>query len=201
MSANDVSDARHLAIRIMLMSIISGGITVIGVICGVIQRDNLGHIYYGLLWGAIIGIVTGLFFNCLVVRVCEENDRVGVEFTFTSPTAFWVPKLFPFHTTTNVLLLVSAVILLYVNLRTSDQGLNEYGDGLALTDLDAITAALFFKGWPFSPYMVCSFHGMRWHPEESFVHLPLLLDALVAYYILLYIAIVSELLWRYWKKL
>jgi hypothetical protein len=75
------------------------------------------------------------------------------------------------------LVLVSGVFL-WLNLRPT--GLEQAFNLRPPDELDPLTRALFYRGWPLSPCTVCVYRGMRWHPEESFCQVPLLLDALVA---------------------
>ena len=43
-----------------------------------------------------------------------------------------------------------------------------------------VAAYLFTHGWPLSPWMMCPVHGMKFHPEETFVWLALIIDAALA---------------------
>jgi hypothetical protein len=69
----------------------------------------------------------------------------------------------PVHVTTAILLTLLTGILLWANLRPT--GWQEELGGLATPgELDPITKAMFWRGWPLSPCMVCLFHGGRFHP-------------------------------------
>jgi len=71
------------------------------------------------------------------------------------------------------------------------------GPGKAVPiELDPVTASLFFRGWPISPFEVCVFHGMKYHPEVSSVRFVLVLDFTVAGLILFGIGVLSESLSR-----
>jgi hypothetical protein len=71
----------------------------------------------------------------------------------------------PVHLTTTILLTLLAGILLWANLRPTVWQ-EEFGGGIdAPTGLDPITKAMFWRGWPLSPCMICLIHGMRLHPS------------------------------------
>ena len=62
-----------------------------------------------------------------------------------------------------LLLTLVAGILLWANLRpTGWQG--EFGIDTP-TGLDPITEAMFWRGWPLSPWMLCLIHSMKLHPD------------------------------------
>jgi hypothetical protein len=69
----------------------------------------------------------------------------------------------PVHRTTAILLTLLTVVLLWANLRPTVWQ-EDFGGGIdAPTGLDPITKAMFWRGWPLSPCMVCLIHGMRFH--------------------------------------
>src|SRR3954465_13945119 len=69
----------------------------------------------------------------------------------------------PVHRTTAILLTLLTGILLWANLRPTVWQ-EEFGGGSdAPTGLDPITKAMFWRGWPLSPFMFCLIHGMRFH--------------------------------------
>ena len=71
----------------------------------------------------------------------------------------------PVHRTTAILLTLLTGVLLWTNLRPTVWQ-EDFGGGIdAPTGLDPITRAMFWRGWPLSPCMVCLFHGMRLHPS------------------------------------
>jgi hypothetical protein len=71
----------------------------------------------------------------------------------------------PVHLTTTILLTLLTGILLWANLRPTVWQ-EEFGGGIdAPTGLDPITKAMFWRGWPLSPCMICLIHGMRFHPS------------------------------------
>ena len=70
----------------------------------------------------------------------------------------------PVHLTTTILLTLLTGILLWANLRTTVWQ-EELGGIDAPTGLDSITKAMFWRGWPLSPCMVCLIHGMKFHPS------------------------------------
>jgi hypothetical protein len=79
------------------------------------------------------------------------------------------------HLATAVLLTLATGILLWANLRpTGWQG--EFGVDTP-AELDPITEAMFWRGWPLSPCMVCLIHGMKFH--FGGVQWALVLDAVV----------------------
>jgi hypothetical protein len=70
----------------------------------------------------------------------------------------------PVHLTTTILLTLLTGILLWANLRPTVWQ-EDFGGGIdAPTGLGPITKAMFWRGWPLSPCMVCLIHGMRFHP-------------------------------------
>ena len=66
----------------------------------------------------------------------------------------------PVHRTTAVLLTLVAVILLWANLRPGPWEA-EFG-GVNPPELDVVTRAMFWRGWPLSPCMFCLFR-----PEKT----------------------------------
>ncbi len=69
----------------------------------------------------------------------------------------------PVHRTTAILLTLLTGILLWANLRPTVWQ-EEFGGGSdAPTGLDPITKAMFWRGWPLSPCMICLIHGMKFH--------------------------------------
>ena len=69
----------------------------------------------------------------------------------------------PVHLTTTILLTLLTGILLWANLRPTVWQ-EDFGGGIdALTGLDPITKAMFWRGWPLSPCMICLIHGMKFH--------------------------------------
>jgi hypothetical protein len=70
----------------------------------------------------------------------------------------------PVHRTTAFLLALISGVLLWANLRPTG-----WQEGLGGVDppeaLDPVTRALFWRGWPLSPCMVCLVHGLRFHPS------------------------------------
>jgi hypothetical protein len=71
----------------------------------------------------------------------------------------------PVHLTTTILLTLLTGILLWANLRPTVWQ-EDFGGGIgAPTGLDPITKAMFWRGWPLSPCMICLIHGMRFHPS------------------------------------
>jgi hypothetical protein len=69
----------------------------------------------------------------------------------------------PVHLTTTILLTLLTGILLWANLRPTVWQ-EEFGWIDAPTGVDPITKAMFWRGWPLSPCMICLIHGMRFHP-------------------------------------
>jgi hypothetical protein len=69
----------------------------------------------------------------------------------------------PVHRTTAILLTLLTGIMLWANLRPS--GWQEEFGGDSPPELDAMTRAMFWRGWPLSPCMVCLIHGMRFRPS------------------------------------
>jgi hypothetical protein len=74
--------------------------------------------------------------------------------------------LFPrrVHLTTGVLLAITTATLLWANLRTT-QWEREWGEAPP-SELDPVTYAMFWHGWPLAPFMVCDYHGMKFHAYQ-----------------------------------
>ena len=99
---------------------------------------------------------------------------------------------------TGVLLAIVAGTLLWANLRSTGW---QRELGLATpTQTDPITKAMFWRGWPLSPCMVCLQHGMRFHPEESAVQVALVVDGVLFVVALLAVRIACELCFRWRDK-
>ena len=60
----------------------------------------------------------------------------------------------PAHLTTTILLTLLTGILLWANLRPSVWQ-EEWGGFDTPAELDPITRAMFWRGWPLSPFMIC----------------------------------------------
>jgi hypothetical protein len=71
----------------------------------------------------------------------------------------------PVHLTTTILLTLLTGILLWANLRPTVWQEGFGGEIDAPTGLDPITKAMFWRGWPLSPCMICLIHGMKFHPS------------------------------------
>lgn len=98
------------------------------------------------------------------------------------------------HLATAVLLMLVTGILLWANLRPT-RWQEEFGVDTPV-ELDPITEAMFWRGWPLSPCMVCLVHGMMFHPCG--VQWALVLDAVLFVAALLTVKAVCErcLRWR-----
>ncbi len=102
------------------------------------------------------------------------------------------------HLATGVLLAMIAGTLLWANLRSTGW---QWEFGLATpTQTDPITKAMFWRGWPLSPCMVCLQHGMRFHPEQSAVQVALVVDGVLFVVALLAVRIACELCFRWRDK-
>jgi hypothetical protein len=51
---------------------------------------------------------------------------------------------------------------LWANLR--DSGWQEVWNERAPESLDPVTKAMFYRGWPVAPFMLCIIHGLRFRP-------------------------------------
>jgi hypothetical protein len=69
----------------------------------------------------------------------------------------------PVHRTTAIVLTLLTGVLIWANLRPTGWQ-EEFGGVDTPPELDPITKAMFWRGWPLSPFMVCLIHGMRFHP-------------------------------------
>ena len=70
----------------------------------------------------------------------------------------------PVHRTTAILLTLLTGVLLWANLRPTGWQ-EEFGGVDSPLELDPITRAMFWRGWPLSPCMICLVHGMKFHPS------------------------------------
>ncbi len=76
----------------------------------------------------------------------------------------------PAHLTTTILLTLLTGILLWANLRPSVWQ-EVWGGFDTPTELDPITKAMFWRGWPLSPFMIC-IDGLKYrHVNISFIAL------------------------------
>jgi hypothetical protein len=96
------------------------------------------------------------------------------------------------HLVTVITLLLLFGILLWANVKQTESAPNFRGSKGELDKLSPITRLHFFRGWPFSPWMFSSFHGMKYHPEEAFVEFAWVLNGLVAVLLLFPVAAVCE---------
>jgi hypothetical protein len=71
----------------------------------------------------------------------------------------------PVHRTTAIVLTLLTGILLWANLRPTEWQEEYFGGVDAPPGLDPITTAMFWRGWPLSPCMVCLVHGLEFHPS------------------------------------
>ena len=69
----------------------------------------------------------------------------------------------PVHRTTAIVLTLLTAALLWANLRPT--GWQEDWGDLTPLELDTVTRAMFWRGWPLAPFMVCLIHGMRFRPS------------------------------------
>ena len=69
----------------------------------------------------------------------------------------------PVHPITAILLILLTGVLIWANLRPT--ALQQDFAGESLPGLDPVTRAMFFRGWPLAPCMVCLVHGLRFHPN------------------------------------
>src|SRR4051794_26222022 len=75
----------------------------------------------------------------------------------------------PVRPTTAILLTLLTGVLLWANLRNS--GWQEVWNEDAPEGLDPVTKAMFYRGWPLAPFMICPIHRMQFHASgvEGFV--------------------------------
>jgi len=69
----------------------------------------------------------------------------------------------PVHQTTAILMTLLTGDLLWANLRPTAWQ-EEFGGVDCPPGLDPVTRAMFWRGWPLAPCMVCLIHGLRFHP-------------------------------------
>ena len=89
-----------------------------------------------------------------------------------------------------VYLTLLAFILIWANLRAT--GWQKLFGGTTPAGLDPVTAAMFWRGWPVSPFMVSLVHGMTYHPHGT--PLALIFDGFIFWVILLAAKAMSRVL-------
>jgi hypothetical protein len=81
------------------------------------------------------------------------------------------------HPATAVVLTAVTAILLWANLKAKEEGAMFHLGGPP--ELNPVTRALFWRGWPLSPFMVCPYRHMTYLPAEGFVEGALICDGSV----------------------
>ena len=99
---------------------------------------------------------------------------IGLVAIFTLVRAARWPH--PVRPTTAILLTLLTGVLLWANLRNS--GWQEVWNERAPEGLDPVTKAMFYRGWPLAPFMVCISYFNRFQPGGG-EGLTLLFDWLV----------------------
>jgi hypothetical protein len=74
-----------------------------------------------------------------------------------------VRRTHPVHLSTIILLTLLTGILLWANLRPTGWQ-EELGGVDSPAELDPLTKAMFWRGWPLSPCMFCLVYGLRFRP-------------------------------------
>src|SRR5437773_3748680 len=82
------------------------------------------------------------------------------------------------HRATIIVLVIVLAAFIWANTRVSS--LTREFDLSAPESYGPVAAYLFTHGWPLSPWMMCPVHGMKFHPDETFVWLALIIDAALA---------------------
>jgi hypothetical protein len=96
-----------------------------------------------------------------VISAGVDCSVIGIALVILIRAARW-PH--PVYRITAILLILLTGVLLWANLRPTGWQ-EEFGGIVSPLELDPITKAMFWRGWPLSPCMVCLFHGMRLHPS------------------------------------
>jgi hypothetical protein len=95
----------------------------------------------------------GLLVAVAVVAVALSVEGVIIVMAFLV-LIHAVRRPHPAHLTTTILLTLLTGILLWANLRPSVWR-EEWGGFDTPSELDPITKAMFWRGWPLSPFMIC----------------------------------------------
>jgi hypothetical protein len=99
------------------------------------------------------------------------------------------PRRRPVGSITSFCLALITGAWVWANLR--DSGWQELFNEDAPEGLDLITRAMFYRGWPLAPVMICLVHGMRFRPN-GLEGLTLVFDCLVLFLVLCLARFVSE---------
>lgn len=70
----------------------------------------------------------------------------------------------PVHPATAVLMALLTAAWLWANLRPTAWQQDFAGGEAAPPGLDPVTTAMFWRGWPLAPFMVCLVQGLRFRP-------------------------------------
>ena len=100
--------------------------------------------------------------------MCDRNHRVH-------SITLWIVILFTF-------------IMFLLNIRT----VHVDGDLKPPAEYGTLQQHLFYRGWPLAPWMLCSFHGGKWHPNEDYIWFSLIIDVIINVIILIGIAFIIE---------
>lgn len=123
------------------------------------------------LFFVLTGITAGYF--CVAFKLGYVDATIILLALLTLVRAVRRPQRV--HLATAILLTLATGILLWANLRPTGWQ-EEFGVDTP-AELDPITEAMFWRGWPLSPCEVCLVHGMKFHP--SGVQWALVVDAVL----------------------
>lgn len=131
----------------------------------------LGHFFFGFLWSIAVWPVAGIIclvrLSCVPIELPDNNSGEEANWpAYSSKIANYAKWTF---------LAMVAIDLLCMNLSIN---------GLASAFQCSIASGpnwLFFRGWPFSPFMFCYSNLSGWYPEKGTMTWPFLLDGLFAF--------------------
>jgi hypothetical protein len=146
----------------------------------------------GLFWGTLAGVMVGLFIG--LRNTPRQLAPPGIDSSSFLSIAFY--RFSTLHFATKIMIVCSSALIIWANLQTTPWAEIMNLRLVPPANLDPLTKVFFFKGWPYSPCLFCMMHGFRWHPEESFVQLALLLD----WYVALLIIFNSAYLCEWWIR-
>jgi len=95
----------------------------------------------------------------------------------------------PVHPITAILLAMLTGVLLWANLRRN--GWPDVWGGGIHGNLNPVQRAMFWRGWPFCPFMFCRTRGMTYHPDGLEL-CALIFDGVIFVVALLLAKVVSE---------
>ena len=126
--------------------------------CGKRGADARRYQYSLRAMLVLTGIVAALF------SVARSLGYVVAAICLLALMVLWLALRYPrpVRPPTGIFLTLVAGILLLANLRATEWP-RQFSESTP-SGLGPVTEAMFWRGWPLSPCMVCLVHGMKFHP-------------------------------------